>query len=63
MTNPKLNSTPKLGDTPHSNEIPEHEIESIARCLLPKIQAYFDSPEGKAAFEQWKKEQQSGYST
>jgi len=63
MTNPKCNSNSKLGDTPHSNEIPEHEIESIARCLLPKIQAYFDSPEGKAAFEQWKKEQQSGYST
>lgn len=63
MTNPKSNSAPQLGDIPHSTEIPEHEIESIARCLLPKIQAYFDSPEGKAAFEQWKKEQQSGYST
>jgi len=59
MTSPKCNSTPKLGDTQHS-EIPEHEIESIARCLLPKIQAYFDSPEGKAAFEQWKKNNNQG---
>lgn len=27
--------------------IPDFEIESLARCLLPKIQAYFASPEGK----------------
>ena len=39
-----------------ANVIPDYEIESLARCLLPKIQAYFDTPEGQAAFEQWKRE-------
>lgn len=34
--------------------IPEFEIDTLARCLLPKIQAYFDSPEGQAEFEAWK---------
>ena len=24
--------------------IPDFEIEALARCLLPKIQAYFESP-------------------
>ena len=40
--------------------IPDFEIESIARCLLPKIQAYFNSAEGQAAFAAWKKQQNSG---
>lgn len=39
--------------------IPDFEIESLARCLLPKIQAYFESPEGQAAFAEWKKQQNS----
>lgn len=36
--------------------IPDFEVESIARCLLPALQAFYDSPEGQAAFQQWKKE-------
>lgn len=39
--------------------IPDFEIESLARCLLPKIQAYFASPEGQAAFEEWKRQQEN----
>ena len=39
--------------------IPDFEIESLARCLLPKIQAYFESDEGNAAFEAWKKQRHS----
>ena len=39
--------------------IPDFEIESLARCLLQKIQAYFESDEGKAAFEAWKKQRHS----
>ena len=39
--------------------VPDFEIEALARCLLPKIQAYFESPEGQAAFEAWKKQQNS----
>jgi len=40
-------------------EIPDFVIDSLARCLLPKIQAYFESPEGQAEFEAWKKERQN----
>lgn len=36
-------------------EIPNNEIESLARVLLPSIQAFFDSEEGKKEFEEWKK--------
>lgn len=36
--------------------IPDFEIEALARCLLPKIQAYFEGVEGQAAFEKWKQQ-------
>lgn len=36
-------------------EIPDFEIDALARCLLPKLRAYFESPEGQAAFEEWRK--------
>ena len=39
--------------------IPDFVIESLARCLLPKIQEFYDSPEGQAAFEAWKKQQEA----
>ena len=29
-------------------EIPDYAIERIARCLLPMIQAYYESDEGQA---------------
>lgn len=34
--------------------IPQYEIEVLARCLLPEIQKFFESPEGKKEFEEWK---------
>jgi len=37
--------------------IPMHSIESLARYLLPQMQEYFKSDEGKQAFEKWKAEQ------
>ncbi len=36
--------------------IPDFEIDTLARCLLPKIQAYFASPKGRAAFEDWQQQ-------
>ena len=36
--------------------IPKHEIEALARCLLPEIQRLFESNEDKREFEEWKRE-------
>ena len=30
--------------------IPQHEIEALARCLLPEIQKFFERPEGQKEF-------------
>jgi len=37
--------------------IPRHEIESLARTLLPAMQVFFESAEGKREFEEWKRKQ------
>lgn len=50
---------PDMAEEREEIVIPDFEIESLARCLLPKIQAYFESPEGQAAFAEWKKQQNS----
>ena len=39
--------------------IPQHEIEALARCLLPEMQKFFESEEGKREFEEWKQQQKS----
>ena len=38
--------------------IPHHVLESIARCLLPDIQAFYASEEGQREFAEGKKKQQ-----
>lgn len=38
-------------------KIPKHELESLARCFLPDIQAFFESEEGRKEYEEWKAEQ------
>ena len=35
-------------------EIPEYVFESLARSLLPVIQKYYESADGKKAFAEWK---------
>jgi len=37
--------------------IPQHEVDSIARCLLPEIYKFFESEDGKTEFEKWKAKQ------
>ena len=37
----------------HTN-IPQYEIEKIARCILPDIFACYDSEEGQRDFAEWK---------
>jgi hypothetical protein len=36
--------------------IPDFEIDSLARALLPAIQKYFETEEGKKEFEVWQAE-------
>lgn len=38
-------------------KIPKHELETLARCFLPDIQAFFECEEGKSEFEKWRVEQ------
>lgn len=37
--------------------IPDFEIEAMARVLLPALRTFYASPEGQAAFEEWKRNQ------
>ena len=41
----------------HHSKIPDYVIQEMARCLLPDLIAFYESEEGKAAFNQWKAEQ------
>jgi len=52
-------SSPNGAKDKGNAQIPDFEIDALARCLLPKIQAYFDSPEGQAEFKAWKQKQQN----
>lgn len=38
----------------NNSDIPQHEIENIARILLPDILAYYESEEGHREFAEWK---------
>lgn len=40
-------------------EIPEYVFESFARSLLPVIQKYYESEDGKKAFAEWKAKKQA----
>lgn len=37
--------------------IPKHELEALARCFLPDIQAFFESEEGRREYEEWREQQ------
>lgn len=38
--------------------IPDFEIDSLARALLPAIQQYFETEEGQKEFAAWQAERQ-----
>ena len=42
----------------NSAEILEFVYESLARSLLPVIQKYYESDEGKRAFSEWKEKKE-----
>ncbi len=40
------------------SDLPDYEIEKIARCILPDILALFESEEGQKEFAEWKARQE-----
>jgi hypothetical protein len=38
--------------------LPDHEIESLARCLLPAIVAFYENEDGAKEFEEWKRKRE-----
>lgn len=38
--------------------ISNYEINILAKMILPQIQAFYESEEGKRKFEEWKREQE-----
>ena len=43
----------------NNTDIPQHEIEAIARCIWPDILAFYESKEGQREFEEWKARRQA----
>ena len=42
----------------NNTDIPQHQIEAIARCILPDILAFYESEEGQREFAEWKKQRE-----
>ena len=41
----------------NNSDIPQHAIETIARCIFPDILAFYESEEGQREFAEWKRKQ------
>ena len=37
----------------NNTNIPQYQIEAIARCILPDILAFYESEEGRREFSEW----------
>ncbi len=46
----------------NNSGIPQHTIESIARCILPDVLAYYESEEKQREFREWKTMREAGQS-
>lgn len=44
----------------HGTGIPHHEVEALARVLLPEIQRFFESEEGQQEYRPWKAQKKGG---
>lgn len=40
----------------NNTTIPQHQIEAIARCILPDILAFYESAEGQREFAKWQEQ-------
>ena len=52
-----------MSDKKQVPEVPDHAIESFARCILPAIREYFESEEGQREFAKWKEQKKEGTGT
>lgn len=44
----------KSGEYKMRSYLPKYEIEAIVRAFYPAIASFFETKEGKRAFEEWK---------
>ena len=42
----------------NNSGIPQHEIEKIARCILPDILTFYEGEEGQREFAEWKRQRE-----
>ena len=40
-------------------DIPQYQIEAIARCIMPDILAFYESEEGQRKFAEWKERRET----
>ena len=40
-------------------DIPQYQIEAIARCIMPDFLAFYESEEGQREFAEWKKRREN----
>ena len=50
---------PRKKKSINHSDLPDYEIEKIARCILPDILALFDSEEGQKEFAAWKAQREA----
>ena len=43
----------------NNSDIPQHQIEAIAGCIMPDILAFYESEEGQREFAEWKKQREA----
>ena len=43
----------------NNSDIPQHQMEAIARCIMPDILAFYESEEGQREFAEWKKQREA----
>ena len=43
----------------NNSDIPQHQIEAIARCIMLDILAFYESEEGQREFAEWKKQREA----
>ena len=48
----------KRKQTDYGTGSPLHEVEALARVLLPEIQKFFESEEGQREFKEWKEQRE-----